>query len=185
MTLKSFWAALVILVAATACEKSPTRPSSSTDSGSGAQASVTDAKSGTEAAGVTLIAPQLVSPAENAEIRNANQPVTLVVANGVSTGSTPPTYAFEVASDAGFASKAYTKDSVAQGANGQTSLVIDKIAPAKSYFWRARTNSSSTAGPYSKVRGFTHRPRSDSSDAGARRPCVERNRGRVADAERQ
>jgi hypothetical protein len=99
-----------------------------------------------------------VSPAENEAIRNANQPVTLVVANGVTTGSTPPTYTFEVASDSGFATKAYTKDGVAQGANGQTSLVIDKIAPAKSYFWRARINSGSTLGPYSKVRGFTVGP---------------------------
>ena len=158
MKLKSFLGALVILVAAAACEKSPTRPSS-TDSGSAAQVSVTDAKSGTDArAGVTLVSPQLVSPADGAQIRNANQPITLTVANGVTTGSTPPTYTFEVASDSGFASKAYTKDGVAQGANGQTSLVIDKIGPAKSYFWRVRTNSGSTPGPYSRVRGFTVGP---------------------------
>jgi hypothetical protein len=52
----------------------------------------------------------------------------------------------------------YTKDGVPQGANGQTSLVIDKIGPAKSYFWRARTNSGSTPGPYSKVRGLAIGP---------------------------
>jgi len=157
MTLK-FSMVLAILVVATACEKSPTRPSS-TDSGAAAQAApVADANSGTAAVGVTLIAPVLVTPADNAQIRNASQPITLVLANGVSTGSTAPTYTFEVASDSGFATKVYTKDGVAQGANGQTSLVIDKLAPAKSYFWRARTNSASTPGPYSKARGFTVGP---------------------------
>jgi len=46
---------------------------------------------------------------------------TLVVTNAVSTQS-GTTYAFEVATDAGFASKVQTKDNIAEGSGGQTRL---------------------------------------------------------------
>jgi hypothetical protein len=151
MKLKSFWicGAVALLAITTACTKaSPTRPS---DEGASAQpAAVTDAVTG-----VTLTAPTPVSPAVNQQFKFAEQPVTLTVANAVSTGGTALTYTFEVASDAAFATKVFSKDGVASG-NGQTSLKIDPLPgpAAKNYFWRARASSGSSAGPYSAVRGF-------------------------------
>jgi hypothetical protein len=70
----------------------------------------------------------------------------------VSTGSTARTYGFEVATDAAFANKVYTKDGVAEG-SGQTSVKIDVLPgpAAKNYFWRARTVAGSQTGPYSNV----------------------------------
>ena len=47
----------------------------------------------------------------------------------------------------------YSKDGVAAG-SGTTALKIDKLTPNKSYFWRARAQSGSLAGPYSEARGF-------------------------------
>ncbi len=49
------------------------------------------------------------------------------------------TYTFEVASDAAFATKVFSKDGVAAGST-QTSLKIDTLPgpAAKSYFWRSR-----------------------------------------------
>lgn len=140
------WSALALLVATTACQKtSPTRPS---DGGaSGQTASVTDAVTG-----VTLTAPSLVTPAVNQQFKNVEQPITLTIKNAVTTGTTPLTYTFEVASDAAFASKAYTKDGVAAG-SGTTSLKIDKLTPNKSYFWRARASSGSLNGPNTEARG--------------------------------
>jgi hypothetical protein len=151
MKLKSLgiWSALALLVVSTACtQASPARPSDGTASGQ--TAAVTDAVTG-----VTLTAPTPVSPAVNQQFKFAEQPLTLTVGNAVSTGVTPLTYTFEVATDAAFASKVYSKDGVASG-SGQTSLKIDTLPGpgAKSYFWRVRASSGSLAGPYASARGF-------------------------------
>jgi hypothetical protein len=141
------WSALALLIATTACTKaSPTRPSEGTASGQ--TASVTDAVTG-----VTLTTPLLVTPAVNQQLKNVEQPITLTVKNAVTSGTTPLTYSFEVATDAAFAAKVYTKDGVAAG-SGTTSLKIDKLTANKSYFWRARAVSGSLNGPYTEGRGF-------------------------------
>ena len=140
-------ATLVVLVG---CEKaSPTRPSD-VDT---APASMTDARTG-----ATIIAGRPLSPAANAQISFAEQPITLSVANGVTTGSSPLTYTFEVAGDAGFARNDYTRDNVATGANGTTSLTIDRLGGGRTYYWRVQANSATGAGPYSTVRTFTLGP---------------------------
>ena len=145
------WGALALLVVASACEKSsPAKPS---DLATTAQAgSVTDA-----ATGITLTAPQAVTPTSNQQFKNVEQPVTLTVKNGVTTGATALTYTFEVATDAAFAAIVYSKAAVAEG-GGQTTLKIDTIGADKNYFWRARVTSGSIAGPNSATRGFTIGP---------------------------
>jgi hypothetical protein len=145
--------ALALLVVAAACEKtSPTRPSGA-DTSSASAESVTDARTG-----VTLIAAQGVSPNNGAQIPYASQPITLTVSNGVTTGGTALTYTFEVATDAAFSAKVYSKDGVAQGGGGRTSQVVDKLAGAKTYYWRVRVNSGSSAGPNSTARSFSVGP---------------------------
>src|SRR3954447_26310043 len=106
MKLKSFgiWSALALFTVTTACSKSsPSRPSETTASGQ--TASVTDAVTG-----VTLTSPSLVTPTVNQQFKNVEQPITLTIKNAVTSGTTPLTYSFEVASDAAFATKVYTKD---------------------------------------------------------------------------
>jgi hypothetical protein len=145
----AIWSALALLASAAACAKaSPTRPSDET--ASAATASVKDAVTG-----VTLTSPTPVTPTANQQFKYAEQPLTLTVGNAISTGSTALTYTFEVASDAAFATKVFSKDGVVSG-SAQTSLKIDTLPgpAAKSYFWRARASSGSVAGPYSAVRGF-------------------------------
>src|SRR5471030_2253995 len=110
------WSALALLVATTACKKaSPTRPSDvlASDQSTAVTESVT---------GVTMTAPTPVSPAVNQQYKYDEQPITLTIKNAVTTGKTALTYTFEVASDGAFASKVYSKDGVAAGSGGQTSL---------------------------------------------------------------
>jgi hypothetical protein len=154
MTLKCFaiWSALACLAAATACEKSPARPTTVVESAGAAATSVTDARTG-----VTLTSPVGSSPADNAQIKFSSQPITLTVGNGVTTGSSPLTYTFEVASDGAFSTIVQTKSGVAQG-SGQTSVALDKLSGGKTYYWRARTNAGSAAGPNSKPRAFVVGP---------------------------
>lgn len=146
----SLWSALALSVATAACQKSsPARPTElAASSGS---ASVTDANTG-----ITITSPQLTTPATNQQFKFADQPLTLTVKNAVQTGSAPMTYTFEVATDAGFASKVYAKENVAEGANGSTALQIDTLPGplAKSYFWRARATAGSVAGLFTTGRGF-------------------------------
>jgi hypothetical protein len=149
MKLKSFgiWSALALLAVTTACTKAtPTRPTET--AASGTTASVTDATTG-----VTLTAPAPVTPTANQQFKNVEQPVTLTVRNAVTSGSSALTYTFEVASDAAFGTKVFSKDGVAAG-SATTSLKIDKLTANRTYFWRARAQSGSLAGPYTEVRSF-------------------------------
>ncbi len=76
----------------------------------------------------TVVAPALASPSDGAQIRNSDQPVTLIVSSGISTQS-GATYTFEVATDAGFATRVQTKDGISGGAGGQTEVKLDSRTP--------------------------------------------------------
>src|SRR5262249_38614639 len=144
--------ALALILAAAACEKkSPASPSESAVSPE--TTVVTNASTG-----ISITTPIPVTPDNNVLIRNVEQPLTLVVKNAVSTGSTALTYTFEVASDIGFGNRVYSKDGVAEGGGGQTSLRIDRIAPDRAYFWRARAASGSQQGPNGATRSFVIGP---------------------------
>jgi hypothetical protein len=65
---------------------------------------------------------------------------------------------FQVAADAAFATIVFSQDGVAEGANGQTSATVSKLAGAKTYFWRARASSGSSTGLFSPGRSFNVGP---------------------------
>ena len=143
-------ALLVVCLAAAACSKSsnPAQPTTAT----------TAATPDSEASTASVTVPRPVSPAAGAAIRNVDQPVTLVVGNAVLTQSAAATYTFEVSTDTGFATKTYTKNGVAAGTNGQTSLTIDKIGAGTDYYWHARAEGGGTTGPFSAARKLTIGP---------------------------
>jgi hypothetical protein len=149
----TFLGALLMLAVTVGCEKaSPTRPSE-VNGASVAPESVTDARTG-----ATIVAPRPAAPANNAQIAYGQQPIALSVTNAVSTGASALTYTFEVAGDAAFARKVYTKENVAAGANGTTSQSIDKLGGSQAYYWRVQANAGSGAGPFSVVQTFTVGP---------------------------
>lgn len=105
----------------------------------------------------TLAAPQLLTPSDGAQVAHPSQPLTLVVQN--SSGSKAgTTYTFEVATDVAFANKVQTKDGVAEGTNGQTSVKLDTLAPGNDYFWHARAQSPGVSGVFSDRFKFTMGP---------------------------
>ena len=145
--MQKLWPLLLLGAALGACSRSsPGQPSSSA-------ATAADAASLT--ASVTV--PRPLTPANNATIRNVDQPVTLTVANAVSTqpGST---YTFEVATDTAFGTKAQTKDAVPEGSGGQTSVRLDALPAARDYFWHARATAGGTTGPFGATFKFTVGP---------------------------
>jgi hypothetical protein len=139
--------AVLILMGVSACTKSatPTQPSSPIESDNAA-------------ATASVTVPRPLTPAAGALVPNADQPLTLTVANAVVTQGASATYTFEVATDAAFSSKAFARSGVAPGANGQTSVTIDRLAAGADYFWRARAEGGGTAGPFTAPRKVTIGP---------------------------
>ena len=148
---------LVVLLALAVSACSSTAPSqpSSDSAATGATAAAAPSVAGPLTASVTV--PRPATPANNAQIANAAQPVTLVVQNAVVT-SGAAIYTFEVATDSGFATKVQTKDGIAEGASGQTSVKLDTLPAAKDYFWHARAASDGTTGPFGATFKFTVGP---------------------------
>jgi hypothetical protein len=128
---------LAVVLVTGACSKS--NPASPTAATPATDASLTG----------SVTTPRPVTPANGALIANSGQPVTLTVQNAVVTKPGATTYTFEVATDAAFAAKVQTKDSVAEGGGGQTSVKLDALAPAKDYYWHARVTAGGTTGVYS------------------------------------
>jgi hypothetical protein len=146
-------AAVAVCAIALGCEKaSPTRPSG-VDTASGSAASVTDARTG-----VTMIAARPASPANDATIAWAQQPIVLTVANGLTSNSSPLSYTFEVAGDREFARLDASKSGIGAGPDGTTSVSLDRLSGSRTYYWRVQVSSGSGNGPYSAVRSFTVGP---------------------------
>lgn len=108
--------------------------------------------SGTPRASLTT--PAVVSPAPNSTVPFAGQPLKLTVANATSTAQDAATYTFQVAADEGFANVVFTKNEVAAGSGGQTSVTIDPLNERTRYYWRAQVVSGGN-GPASPTSAFT------------------------------
>jgi hypothetical protein len=63
-----------------------------------------------------------------------------------------------VSTDAAFGATVVNQEGVAQGGNGTTSIVLPKLAGAKTYYWRARATSSGTVGLFATARSFNVGP---------------------------
>ncbi len=154
---------LVLALVISACDHSTTAPSTqssaaTTTSASTATSSTSSAGGGTITTnGVTITTPTLVTPTDGMKFKYSDQPLTLTVKDAAATGSGQMTYTFQVASDAGFATLVSTKDGVVE-TSGQTSATIDILPGPNTYYWRARANSSGTAGMFSKGRSFSVGP---------------------------
>lgn len=144
----AFYVLTTVVCLAAACgKKSPLQPST-VDT-----AAPPDANPAT----ASIVAPRPLTPANNAQIRNIDQPVTLVVQNAVST-KPGLTYTFEVATEAAFASRVQTKDAVTEGSGGLTSVKLDTLAPEKDYYWHARAAGGGTTGVFGTAYKFTIGP---------------------------
>ncbi len=106
--------------------------------------------------GVDISAPTPLQPTVNANVDSDKQPITLMIENASSSGQRPLTYRVEVAADAGFSTMVFSKDNIAPGGNGRTSVSLpDRLASDRTYFWRARAQDGANTGPYSSAVKFS------------------------------
>jgi hypothetical protein len=105
--------------------------------------------------GVNISAPKMLEPSANAKIATDKQPITLLIENASTTGVRPLTYVFEIATDLNFNTKVFTREAIAGGDAGRTSLRLpDPLQSGRNYFWRARAEDGANTGPYSATMGF-------------------------------
>lgn len=106
--------------------------------------------------GVEISAPKPLEPAAGAVIPGDRQPITLLLENSYSTGPRPLSYLFEIATDAGFSNKVFTREGVAPGDGGRTSLRLsDTLGTGRGYYWRAKAQDGANTGPFSPPVAFT------------------------------
>jgi len=105
--------------------------------------------------GVNITAPNPLEPRDGVRIFSNQQPVTLTLNNATSSGVRPISYLFEVASDAGFASKIESLASVPPGTAGRTSFRLTQSLPSgRTYYWRGKAQDGANEGPYSASASF-------------------------------
>jgi hypothetical protein len=135
-----------ILTVAAGCSKSsPAAPSASAPAGASVLATA------------SIGAPRPVSPANGAQVKNADQPITLVAQNALITIGGAGSYTFEVATDPAFGTKVQVKDGIAEG-SGQTLVKLDPLAAATDYYWHVRATGGGTTGVFGPAFKFTIGP---------------------------
>lgn len=106
--------------------------------------------------GVTITAPRPLEPSAGAELSAERQPLTLLFENASSTGPRPLTYSLDVALDAEFTNRVFSRENLPPGDGGRTSFRLpEPLASGWSYYWRARAQDGANTGPYSGSAHFS------------------------------
>jgi hypothetical protein len=130
--------------------------------------------------GVQISAPKMLEPQTGSKISIEKQPVTLLIENAGSNGPRPLTYTFDIATDTGFSNKVFTREGIAQGDGGRTSLrMTDTLATGHTYYWRVRAEDGANTGPTRHRRRSTSSRRLSSTFPGSR-PGAELDRSECA-----
>ena len=107
---------------------------------------------------VSFVTPTAQTPSNNAVFNYADQPLSLRISNAPKTGTATTTYSVEVASDAAFANKVFTKDSIPEDPSGATTFAIGVIPGNTTYFWHSRAVVNSVPGVFGSTQTFFIRP---------------------------
>lgn len=106
---------------------------------------------------VSFTFPVAAGPSSGTSYKFKEQPVTLSIANAVRTATSPATYAVEVATDSGFASKVFTREGITEGATGSTSVTLSSLTASSgnvTYYWRSRATVDGATSPNSTTQSF-------------------------------
>jgi hypothetical protein len=103
--------------------------------------------------GVEISVPSPVQPAPGQQIRDAEQPLTLVFGNAESNSVRPYKLQLQIAVDEGFATIVYSQNGITPAGDGGVNRVLlpSKLQAGRVYFWRTRAddgaNTSAWAAP--------------------------------------
>jgi hypothetical protein len=105
--------------------------------------------------GVNITAPVPLDPTAGVKIAMDKQPVTLTLQNPATTGVRPLSLLVEVATDADFTNKVFSRDSITPSDSGKTTVKLpDPLATGRTYYWRGRAQDGANTGSYSGAANF-------------------------------
>lgn len=105
--------------------------------------------------GVVIGEPKQLEPLANQQIRDKDQPFTVIIENPSSNSPRPFLLRMQIATDINFASVVWTRSGIEPGANGQTKFRMpERLQPGRNYFWRAQADDGANKSEWSAPRGF-------------------------------
>lgn len=106
---------------------------------------------------VSFTSPVASGPSNGSSYKFKQQPVSVSITNAVRTSPATATYSVEVASDANFTTKVFTRDNIAEGSGGTTTVTLSQL-PASSgnvtYYWRWTVTVDGVTSPASATQSF-------------------------------
>ncbi|HYN08551.1 MAG TPA: hypothetical protein VES67_14305 [Vicinamibacterales bacterium] len=109
--------------------------------------------------GVTITTPLVSEPRVGLRIKDAEQPVTLVLFNPVSNIGRPMTLTVQVAADTSFAGQVFTQNGITVSDNGLTRFLLPgKLPTGRTYYWRAKADDGANTSGWSPVWHFDALP---------------------------
>jgi hypothetical protein len=107
---------------------------------------------------MTFSAPTAQSPAIGTIYNFNQQPITLAVKNVARTGNAAVTYSVEVASNSSFTTKVFSREGIAEGAGGTTSVTLGQLEGGITYYWQYKAVVDGIVGEASAPQNFLVRP---------------------------
>lgn len=105
--------------------------------------------------GVVIGEPKLLEPLANQQIKDKDQPFTVIIENPSSTSPRPFVLRLQMATDINFSSVVWSRDGIQPGTNGQTRFKMpEKLQPGRNYFWRSQADDGANKSAWSAPRGF-------------------------------
>src|SRR5690606_33276915 len=105
--------------------------------------------------GVEIGQPKLLEPVANQQIKDKDQPLTVIIENPGTTSPRPYKLRLQIATDINFSKVAWSREGITPGSNGQTKFKMpQQLTPGRVYFWRAQADDGANVGAWSAPRGF-------------------------------
>lgn len=106
---------------------------------------------------VSFTSPVASGPSNGTSYKFKEQPVSVAITNAVRTSPATATYSLEVASDSSFTTKVFTRDAIAEGNGGTTSVTLSQLSATNgnvTYYWRSIATVDGVASPPSATQSF-------------------------------
>jgi hypothetical protein len=105
-------------------------------------------------AGVNIDVPGQVFPGGGTKVDDDQQPVSLVVSNPGTNTQRTVVLGVQVAPDAGFANIAFSRDGIALGDGGRTTVQLSRLMPGRTYYWRVKAGDGANDSGWSSPVSF-------------------------------
>lgn len=105
--------------------------------------------------GVVIGEPKGLEPLANQQIKDKDQPFTVIIENPSSTSPRPFLLRIQIATDINFTSVVWSRSGIEPGPNGQTKFKMpERLQPGRNYFWRTQADDGANKSEWSAPRGF-------------------------------